>query len=317
MAAINDPPPSASPGCRPPQVLIEQHAIGSQHRARHRRGRHPAQDPHIRLIDDGNLVQLGCGAKQRRIWTAGNRPHQRDREGISNKGADQDLPVPAFRPRRPGSRQCRGGLGGRAGVIGLPVVVNRPTPTAVAALCSTCTRASRSWPPTDRGQGSSLRHGRAHMVEGEEHRLLIVGGGWSPPLWRAVPHHGRPTAGPASRSWSRAGSTPDPRRGAQGISAQPGAAAGQPQGHARAAAQGPDARIGAGPAARSCSSATACSARTSPTRSIPPPPSSPHWPRASSARHRGHVDVVASDISRPLEAPGRLPSSRSMPALAC
>ena len=133
--------------------------------------------PHIRL-NDGNLVQLGHGARQRRIWTAETDMTSAISEGIAR---DKDLtksllkavgvPVPYGAVAKDGEGAWRA-----AQDIGLPVVVK----------------------PSDgnHGRGVTLdlkkkedvlaafelaaRHGSEVLVEsyipGNEHRLLVVGG---------------------------------------------------------------------------------------------------------------------------------------------
>ena len=134
--------------------------------------------PHIRL-NDGNLVQLGHGARQRRIWTA-----ETDR--------------PARSPRTsPATRTLTKTLlksGGRAGAegwsspeeaweaaldIGLPVVVkpsdaNRPRRDALDLREEDIHAAFHV---ADK-EGSEVLVER--FIPGVEHRLLVVGGAW----WR-------------------------------------------------------------------------------------------------------------------------------------
>ncbi|MGC4061383.1 MAG: cyanophycin synthetase [Aquabacterium sp.] len=133
--------------------------------------------PHIRL-NDGNLVQLGYGAAQRRIWTAESDLTSAIAEGISRdkdltKGLLQSCGVPVPEGQIVGSAAEAWEA---AEDIGLPVVVK----------------------PTDgnHGRGVSLdlntredieaafklaeQHGSEVLVEryirGDEHRILIVGG---------------------------------------------------------------------------------------------------------------------------------------------
>ena len=66
--------------------------------------------PHIRLLDDGNLVQLGYGAAMRRIWTAETDQTSAIAETISrDKDLTQGTDLLGRRtgPRRPRSRQRR------------------------------------------------------------------------------------------------------------------------------------------------------------------------------------------------------------------
>src|SRR5690606_4100751 len=81
--------------------------------------------PHIRLLDDGNLVQLGYGAAMRRIWTAETDRTSAIAEAISR---DKDLtkqligsvgvPVPEGREVASAEDAIEA-----AGDIGFPVVV--------------------------------------------------------------------------------------------------------------------------------------------------------------------------------------------------
>ncbi len=133
--------------------------------------------PHIRL-NDGNLVQLGHGARQRRIWTAETDMTSAIAEGIArDKDLTKDLlkavgvPVPAGSVVKNADEAWEA-----ADDLGLPVVVK----------------------PSDgnHGRGVTLdlkkrediaaafevaeRHGSEVLVEryipGNEHRLLVVGG---------------------------------------------------------------------------------------------------------------------------------------------
>ncbi len=133
--------------------------------------------PHIRL-NDGNLVQLGHGASQRRIWTA-----ETDLTGAIAEGIAHDKDLTKSLLATCGVPVPEGQVAGSAGEawdaaldIGLPVVVK----------------------PSDgnHGRGVSLElntreeveaafclaepHGSEVMVEryvrGREHRLLVVGG---------------------------------------------------------------------------------------------------------------------------------------------
>ena len=133
--------------------------------------------PHIRL-NDGNLVQLGYGASQRRIWTAETELTSAIAEGIAHdKDLTKSLLVTCGVPVPEGEIVSDAAQAWVAAQdIGLPVVVK----------------------PSDgnHGRGVSLdlktqieveaafevaqRHGSEVMVErfvrGNEHRLLVVGG---------------------------------------------------------------------------------------------------------------------------------------------
>jgi cyanophycin synthetase len=89
--------------------------------------------PHIRL-NDGNLVQLGYGASQRRIWTAETDQTSAIAEGIAQRqGPDQALLKPAAcRCPRPDREQPEEAWEA-AQDIGFPVVVKPSTATMAAA----------------------------------------------------------------------------------------------------------------------------------------------------------------------------------------
>jgi cyanophycin synthetase len=134
--------------------------------------------PHIRLLDDGNLVQLGYGAAMRRIWTAETDATSAIAETISR---DKDLtkelisavgvPVPEGREVDSAEDAVEA-----AEDIGYPVVV-KPTdgnhgrgvfidlvsPEAVKKAYAIAV-----------GEGSGVLVERS--IPGIEHRLLIVGG---------------------------------------------------------------------------------------------------------------------------------------------
>ncbi|GLS16744.1 cyanophycin synthetase [Hydrogenophaga electricum] len=135
------------------------------------------QIPHIRL-NDGNLVQLGYGARQRRIWTA-----ETDRTGAIAEGVagDKDLTKTLLQ------------------AVGVPVPEGQAVTSAAAAWEAACDIGLPvAVKPSDgnHGRGVTLdlreqadveaafaladRHGSEVLVErcipGNEHRLLVVGG---------------------------------------------------------------------------------------------------------------------------------------------
>lgn len=133
--------------------------------------------PHLRL-NDGNLVQLGFGARQHRIWTAETDRTSAIGEGIAR---DKDLtksllaavgvPVPEGRAAASPAEAWEA-----AQDIGLPVVVkpsNGNHGRGVTLDLSAREEIEAAWAVAD-------RHGSEVLVErfvpGHEHRLLIVGG---------------------------------------------------------------------------------------------------------------------------------------------
>ena len=132
--------------------------------------------PHIRL-NDGNLVQLGHGKRQRRIWTAETDLTSAIAEGIAG---DKDLtkrllesvgvPVPEGQVAASPAQAWEA-----AQDIGLPVVV-KPTDgnhgRGVTLDLNTQAEVEAAWALAD-------RHGSEVIVEryvrGDEHRLLVVG----------------------------------------------------------------------------------------------------------------------------------------------
>ncbi len=133
--------------------------------------------PHIRL-NDGNLVQLGYGASQRRIWTAETELTSAIAEGIaSDKDLTKSLLAACGVPVPEG--EIVGSVAAAwtaAQEIGLPVVV-KPTDgnhgRGVSLDLNTREQIEAAF-------HAAARHGSEVMVErfvrGREHRLLVVGG---------------------------------------------------------------------------------------------------------------------------------------------
>jgi len=133
--------------------------------------------PHIRL-NDGNLVQIGYGAAQRRIWTAETDLTSAIAEGIAG---DKDLtktllkacgvPVPEGAVARDAEAAWD-----EAQDIGLPVVV-KPTDAnhgrGVSLDLGTREEVMAAWAVAD-AEGSEVIVER--YIRGDEHRLLVVGG---------------------------------------------------------------------------------------------------------------------------------------------
>ncbi len=133
--------------------------------------------PHIRL-NDGNLVQLGHGAKQRRIWTAETDRTSAIAEGIAG---DKDLtkellsavgvPVPHGRPVKDADQAWE-----VAQDLGLPVVI-KPSDgnhgRGVSLDLSTEHDVRAAFELAE-PEGSEVLVERC--IPGNEHRLLVVGG---------------------------------------------------------------------------------------------------------------------------------------------
>ncbi|GAA4413414.1 cyanophycin synthetase [Quisquiliibacterium transsilvanicum] len=133
--------------------------------------------PFVRL-NDGNLVQLGYGARQRRIWTAETDSTSAIAEGISR---DKDLtkqllsscgiPVPEGRLVKDAADAWEA-----ACEIGLPVVIKPYDGNhgrGVFTNLSTREAVEAAW-TVARDEGSGVIVER--FVPGLEHRLLVVGG---------------------------------------------------------------------------------------------------------------------------------------------
>ncbi|MDR0274222.1 MAG: cyanophycin synthetase [Burkholderiaceae bacterium] len=133
--------------------------------------------PAIRL-SEGNLVQLGHGAAQRRIWTAETDRTSAIAEGISR---DKDLtkqllaaagvPVPEGRTAASPDQAWEA-----AQDIGLPVAV-KPVDAnhgrGVSLNLTTRQEVQDAWATADK-EGSEVIVER--FIPGDEHRLLVVGG---------------------------------------------------------------------------------------------------------------------------------------------
>ena len=133
--------------------------------------------PHIRL-NSGNLVQLGHGASQRRIWTAESEFTSAIAEGIaSDKDLTKRLLASCGVPVPEGVVAGSGEAAWRAAEdIGLPVVV-KPSDgnhgRGVAMDLSTREDVEAAY-AVARLHGSEVIVER--FVRGDEHRLLVVGG---------------------------------------------------------------------------------------------------------------------------------------------
>jgi cyanophycin synthetase len=133
--------------------------------------------PHLRL-NDGNLVQLGYGRRQRRIWTAETDRTSAIAEGIAGDKdltkqllAEVGVPVPEGRTAASAAEAWEA-----AEDLGLPVVVKPADGNhgrGVALDLRTREQVEAAWAVAD-------RHGSEVLVEryvpGNEHRLLVVAG---------------------------------------------------------------------------------------------------------------------------------------------
>ncbi|EXI86737.1 MAG: Cyanophycin synthetase [Candidatus Accumulibacter sp. BA-94] len=134
--------------------------------------------PFIRLLPTGNLVQLGYGARSRRIWTAESDRTSAIAEGISR---DKDLaktllascgvPVPEGR-----LVESAADAWDAAEDIGLPVVVKPSDGNhARGVFTNLMSRAE-----VESAYAAAVEEGSGVIVEryvrGSEHRLLVIGG---------------------------------------------------------------------------------------------------------------------------------------------
>ena len=133
--------------------------------------------PSIRL-SEGNLVQIGHGARQRRIWTAETDQTSAIAEGIAS---DKDLTkrlLEACGVPTPGGRVVDSPADAweAAEDIGLPVVV-KPSDAnhgrGVSMELMTCEQVEAAFPVAD-AEGSEVMVER--YIRGQEHRLLVIGG---------------------------------------------------------------------------------------------------------------------------------------------
>ncbi|NHC07297.1 cyanophycin synthetase [Azonexus fungiphilus] len=134
--------------------------------------------PHIRLLDDGNLVQLGYGAAMRRIWTAETDATSAIAETISrDKDLTKDLissvgvPVPEGREVDSADDAVEA-----AEDIGYPVVVkptdgNHGRGVFIDLVTPEAVRKAYAI-AVEEGSGVLVER----SIQGIEHRLLVVGG---------------------------------------------------------------------------------------------------------------------------------------------
>ncbi len=176
MAAINDEPFDVEAAVKQLKVLIELYALGPSTlgivEAATKR-----KIPHVRL-NEGNLVQLGYGAKQRRIWTAETDRTSAIAEGISK---DKDLtkqllescgvPTPEGREVNNAEEAWEA-----AEDIGLPVVVKPSNANRGRGVVIDLHTREQVMAAYEIAAKVSSYVMVERMVKGEEHRLLIVGG---------------------------------------------------------------------------------------------------------------------------------------------
>jgi cyanophycin synthetase len=133
--------------------------------------------PHIRL-NDGNLVQLGYGASQRRIWTAESELTSAIAEGIAgDKDLTKSLLASCGVPVPEGEIVASAEAAWEAAQeIGLPVVV-KPSDGNHGRGVSLDLRTRQE---VEAAFHVAQPHGSEvmveHFVRGHEHRLLVVGG---------------------------------------------------------------------------------------------------------------------------------------------
>ena len=177
MAAINDEPFDVAKCVDHLKFLIEQHAMGPSTRAIVEAATQ-RKIPHIRLIDDGNLVQLGYGAKQGRIWTAETDRTSAIAEGISkDKELTKDLLRSCGVPTPAGQEVDNAEEAWEAAQdIGLPVVVKPSDANRGRGVVLDLHTREQVMAAYEIAAKVSSYVMVERMVEGEEHRLLIVGG---------------------------------------------------------------------------------------------------------------------------------------------
>ncbi|MDO4724867.1 MAG: cyanophycin synthetase [Comamonadaceae bacterium] len=176
MAAINDRPFDVPAAVAAIREVIEQRYLGPS-TAAIVDAAFERRIPAFRL-NDGNLVQLGYGAAQKRIWTTETANTSAIAEGIAN---DKDMtktliqicgvPVPEWQIAASAQQAWEA-----AQDIGLPVVV-KPSDASrnrgVFVNLQTQEEVEAAWRAAE-------PHGYEVMVErmvpGNEHRLLVVGG---------------------------------------------------------------------------------------------------------------------------------------------
>lgn len=177
LAAIHDDPFDIAEAIRPLRRKVDRKYLGPS-TAAIVNAAEARKIPHIRLLDDGNLVQLGYGAAMRRIWTAETDSTSAIAETISR---DKDLtkelissvgvPVPEGREVDSADDACEA-----ADDIGYPVVV-KPTDgnhgRGVFIDLKSADDVRKAYAiAVEEGSGVLVER----SIQGIEHRLLVIGG---------------------------------------------------------------------------------------------------------------------------------------------
>jgi len=177
LAAIKDEPFDVAEAIKPLRRKVDRKYLGPS-TAAIVNAAEARKIPHIRLLDDGNLVQLGYGAAMRRIWTAETDQTSAIAETISR---DKDLtkelissvgvPVPEGREVDDADDAVEA-----AEDIGYPVVVkptdgNHGRGVFIDLMNGDDVRKAYAI-AVEEGSGVLVER----SIQGIEHRLLIVGG---------------------------------------------------------------------------------------------------------------------------------------------
>ncbi len=179
MAAIEDRPYDVDAAVLRLRDLVDSYMLGPSTRCIVEAAADKSRRiPFIRLLAEGNLVQLGYGARQRRIWTAETDRTPAIAESISREKdltksllASCGVPVPEGRIVDGVEDAIEA-----ADDIGFPVVI-KPSDGNHARGVFTNVRSAdeiRELYPLTAAEGSEVIVER--FIRGAEHRLLVVGG---------------------------------------------------------------------------------------------------------------------------------------------
>lgn len=177
MAAIENRPYDVDAAIRRVQILVDRHYLGPSTayivKAAQKKG-----IPHLRLDESSNLVQLGYGKAQRRIWTA-----ESDQTGAIGEAISRDkpltkklleacgVPVPDGRTVRNAEEAWK-----VAQSLGLPVVVKPEDGNHGRGVFTNLFTEDE----IKAAYAVAIKEGSGVIVEryirGNEHRLLVVGG---------------------------------------------------------------------------------------------------------------------------------------------